>query len=450
MRAGGPPSLPVPDHGSEEAAAALAYGSVRRGAPMRWLRDHARARWWVILVTVLRTILGMAYVLWWPIVVWHKDTWVTPGDIWGTYRSAQIIGFGNLGGIYASGNFLVTFPGVPVLLAPISLLTDALGMSRAYPLPLAHPTAWYLLGPYEMLLSSVPLFALDAIAERLGISRMRRAVLCVFGAAALWNVDVFWGHPEDALSVGLAAYGLLMVAEGRWSAGGWLIGAGLAVQPLVVLVLPAMVVCLGWKHIAGFAVRALAPSVALLATPFIANFRATWGAIWHQPNFPQIDHRTPWTPLAPKLKVQGVAAVAAGPGRLVAVAVAIVLAWCLRRWIRNLAPLIWVAAVMLVLRCLTESVMVAFYIWPTSALALVACALRGRLALSVGGALAVGALCLSNTHLGEWPWWLGVNACLLALLVVGRPRAWRPAGAGDRNLRSDCSNTVLAAPMVSG
>jgi hypothetical protein len=42
-----------------------------------------------------------------------------------------------------------------------------------------------------------------------------------------------------------------------------------------------------------------------------------------QPNFPNLNHRTPWTALAPSIGGHGlVMAVADGPGRLVAIVIA--------------------------------------------------------------------------------------------------------------------------------
>ncbi len=84
------------------------------------------------------------------------------------------------------------------------------------------------------------LFAADAIAERLGATRPKRAVLAAAGAVALWNVSVRWGHPEDAVAVGLLLFGILALSDGRTGRSAWLIGAAVAVQPLVLLALPVV------------------------------------------------------------------------------------------------------------------------------------------------------------------------------------------------------------------
>ena len=59
---------------------------------------------------------------------------------------------------------------------------------------------------------SGPPAAADAIAERLGADRAKRAVLALASAVALWSVSVRWGHPEDAVAVGLLLYAILALS----------------------------------------------------------------------------------------------------------------------------------------------------------------------------------------------------------------------------------------------
>jgi hypothetical protein len=373
-----------------------------------------------VIVTVLLLGTGMAYSLFWAPVIRHEPMWITPFDLWGTYRAAHYIGWGYLGGIYSSGTGLVTFPGVLLLLAPVAMLTGALGLTEAFPRLVLHPTAWPLLGPAEMLVGSVALFASDALAERLGVSRTRRFVLCLAEGAVLWNVLVLWGHPEDALAVGLATYALVMALDGRWTGAGWLFGAAMATQPLVALILPVLLAMGGRRQITGLLLRTFLPVVALMVTPLVAQFHATVNAILDQPNYPRIDHATPWTVLAPTLGGSGKdLAVAAGPGRVLAVLLACALGVWARRWRDRPDLLVWAAALALALRCFTESVMVAFYVWPVLAVGLVAAARAGRWRLVAASGLAVFTTVLSNWRLGEFPWWSSVTVCLLLVLAAG-------------------------------
>ncbi len=217
--------------------------------------SRLRRRAWPLAVTGAFVLLGMTYSLLWAPVVRHHPYWVEPGDLWSTYRAAHYVGWGDLGGVYGAGAGLVTLPGILLLLAPVAMLTGSLGLSESFPKFLVHPSAWLILGPYEMLLSAITLFACDALAERLGASRGRRAVLCVAEAVVLWNVAVMWGHPEDAVALGLALYALVFALDGRWTGAGWLFGAAMVTQPLVLLMFPVMVAFGGRNRILGFSVR---------------------------------------------------------------------------------------------------------------------------------------------------------------------------------------------------
>ena len=75
-------------------------------------------------------------------------------------------------------------------------------------------------------------------------------------------------------------------------------------------------------------------------------------------------------------------AVAAGPGRVVALLAACLLGWWARRWRQRPDLLVWAAAIALALRCLTESVMDSYYVWPTLALGLVLVGRNGAVAPS--------------------------------------------------------------------
>ena len=165
------------------------------------------------------------------------------------------------------------------------------------------------------------LFACDALAERLQVSRQRRVVLSVVEAALLWNVVVWWGHPEDAVAVAFAVYALIFALDKRFVGAGWLFGAAVAFQPLVLLMLPVLLAMAGRRSGPGMAVRSLVPTAALLLVPLIANFRVTLHTLVDQPSSPNFDHATPWTALSPNLGGQGqLLKVAAGPVRILAVA----------------------------------------------------------------------------------------------------------------------------------
>jgi hypothetical protein len=365
---------------------------------------------------------GMAYSLLWGPVVRHQDSWVVSSDIWGAYRSAHFIAWGALGSVYAAGTYVVTFPGILLLFAPLSMLTGGLGMTESFPFITPHPTAWLVLGPYEILVGCTAVFACDALAERLGISPGRRVGLCVAEGVALWPLLVLWGHPEDALALALAVYAMVFALDGRWSGAGWLFGAAVATQPLVVLMLPVLLAMSGKRRAPALLLRSSLPGALLLAVPLAAQFHTTAHVLLAQPNFPRIDHATPWTALAPRLGGTGKdIAVAAGPGRVVALLAACVLGWWARRWRDRPDLLVWAAATALTLRCLTESVMDAYYVWPTLAVGLIVAARMTTWRRTVGIVAALAVTISAQFHFGEWLWWPTVTSGLLVMLLSTFP-----------------------------
>src|SRR5258708_38796224 len=126
------------------------------------------------------------------------------------------------------------------------------------------------------------------------------------------------------------------------------------------------------RRVPGYLARAAAPGALLLAAAAAANGTATVHAVTSQPNWPGVDHPTPWNSLAPHLAG---GAVAAGPARAVTVLVACGCAVVAgRRWraARQAGPwspetlqeVVWWAALALALRAVVAPVMGGFYQWP--------------------------------------------------------------------------------------
>jgi hypothetical protein len=414
------------------------------------IKGRLRRRQWPILATVVTLVAGMTFSLVSTYTVRGLTFWMVPQDIWAAYRSAHYIGWGAYGSIYAAGTSLVTFPAILLLFAPVAMITQGLGLSEDFPYVVPHPTAWLVLGPYEILLSCSALFACDALAERIGVSPARRFWLCVCEAVVLWNVDVVWGHPEDALALALGVYALVAAFDGRWTRVGWLFGVALATQPLVVLMLPVLVGMGRRRQLPGIVARAALPTVLLMIVPFAAHFHDTFHAVFDQPNFPGIDHVTPWTALAPHLGGKGShLVVAAGPGRLVAVALAgLIGIWV---WRRRPGPegIVVAVALALALRCFTESVMVPFYIWPPLAVGLVGAARLGVRRLAAAGVAAAAVTVFADYRWLPWlPWWLVVTGSITIVLICARPPSGTPDGSdvGDRSDMKNRSSSVAEMP----
>jgi hypothetical protein len=369
-----------------------------------------------------------------------RAEWALPYDLWGTLIATTRLLHGNIGGIYAPGTGLISLPGAAVILLPCAALVAALGLSLAIPGPQnLHPAVWLAAGPYEIALCCITLFAADALAEQLGVPFWKRGLLAAASAGILWSVSARWGHPEDAVAVGLLLYAVMAQSRARLGLAGWLAGAAVCVQPLVLLALPVLLAVLPWRRMIPFAVRTAVPSVVLLGAAAIADWHDTYSAVTSQPDSPVINHPTAWTSLAPQLVGQNVAA---GPFRLATIVLACLCALVIRRrWqARNgpaggtrwsaamLTDVLWWVALTLALRSFFEPVMVSYYPWPPMAVVLVAAATLSWPRLVAAGLVAgsLTAAAQGPSH-AVWIWWVPIVAGLVILLALVRPvRTGRP------------------------
>jgi hypothetical protein len=403
----------------------------------RWARWVSR-RMFPLAGSAGLLLVGMFSTTWGPSLLGRTE-WALPYDLWGTLIATTRLAHGDIGGVYAPGTGLISLPGAAVILLPCAALISALGLSLAIPGPHnLHPAVWLLAGPYQIALCCVTLFAADALAERLGVGLAKRGLLAAASAGILWSVSARWGHPEDAVAVGLLLYAAAAQSRGAAGRAGWLAGAAVCVQPLVLLALPVLLAMLPWRRMVPYLVRAALPSAALLAVAAAANWHATYTAVTSQPNSPVINHPTAWTSLAPQLAGHNVAA---GPFRLTTILLACLAAAAIRhRWqarlvdqgparqaqpgwtTAELADVLWWVAVTLALRSFFEPVMVSYYPWPPMAVALIAAATLSWPRLLAAGVLAGGltAAAQGPSH-AVWIWWVPLVAGLVVLLLLSRP-----------------------------
>jgi hypothetical protein len=401
--------------------------------PMPWL---AR-RLFPLLATAGLAAIGMAATIWWGPHLAGRSAWSLPHDLWGTLVAARRLLHGDLGGLYTRPTALVTFPGAAVILVPVAAIIDAARLSFQVPgVQDPHPGVWLIAGPYEIALSAVALFAADAIADHLGVSRPKRALLAAASAVALWSVSVRWGHPEDAVAVGLLVFGILALAKSETGRSAWLIGAAAAVQPLVLLALPVVVMAVEPRRLTGFLARVAAPGALVLGAAAAANWQATVNAVTSQPNSPVVNHPTAWTSFAPHMSD---GAVAAGPARALAILAACGCALVAgRRWRaarhaagwspEMLQELLWWAAVALALRSVFEPVMVAYYLWPALAVALIAASASWPRLVATSLAATTLTFASQVSWRGPWSWWAPMVAGLGLTLFFAR----MPASRGPR------------------
>ena len=418
---------------------------------MGWIRELMRRRAFPLIASAGLIVIGMYTTTWGPALLGRTE-WALPYDLWGTLIATTRLAHGNIGGIYAPPTGLISLPGAAVILVPCAALISALGLSLDIPGPHnLHPDVWLVAGTYQIALCCVTLFAADALAERLGVDFWKRGLLAAASAAILWSVSARWGHPEDAVAVGLLLYAILAQSRGRLGLAGWLAGAAVCVQPLVLLALPVMLAVLPWRRMVPFLVRAALPSVLLLGAVAIANWHDTYRSVTSQPDSPVINHPTVWTSLAPQMAGQNVAA---GPFRLATILLACLCALAVRRHWQSrmslagdasladtgqqettgrdgaawpaplLADVLWWVALTLALRSFFEPVMVSYYPWPPMAVALIAAATLSWTRLFAAGLLAGGltAAAQGPSH-AVWIWWVPIVAGLAVLLAICWPKA---------------------------
>ncbi len=393
-------------------------------------------------------IAGMAYSFWWYPVVHHANFWLTPDDLWSTFRDAHYVIWSGEGHVYNASTNFVTFPGIAVLLSPLAWIQSHFNLSESFPVYLYKPSAWLVLGPADMICGGVLLFPLDALARRLLVPAGRRVLLVFVESALIWPTVAMWGHPEDTLALAFAFGGLLAAFDRRWIRAGAFFALAVAFQPLVLLMFPIVLSFIPLKKWpALFGIVAL-PSVLLLVPPLIQEWGPTTSAIFKQPNFPALDHPTPWLALAPVLQKSGFGyigklhyvlshgkrilvyglvkahhgeVVAAGPGRIISLVLACAIGLWIARRKPSLITVVWWTAAALSLRCLFECVMDPYYLLPALGLALVVASGLNPRRWSLAILSAAFCTWCSYFHTGEWKYYILVMGSLLLALAFSWP-----------------------------
>ena len=385
---------------------------------------HTRRFVWPSLLTLATCASGMAYSIWWPAVVRHNSRyWTTPGDFWSTIRAAHYVGWGGLSWVYSSRAVFVTLPGFATVLSPFAILGTRLGLTESAPgIYLPNPQIWLLVGPIALLLSGVALFGLDALAIRLGVGQTSRRALLVAEAVLLWPATAIWGHPEDAVAIGLLGLALVAVWDGRWAVAGWLLGAAIAMQLLVLLAVPVFIGIAGARKAGPLLARAtILPGFFAIAV-LVPNFHRSLSTLTKQPTFPLIDHPTPWVHFSPRLAPH---VVAAGPSRLLAATVALGAGWLARRWRDNPAMVMYALAAVFAARCVFESVMVPYYVMPMVCVAVLVSFVNGWIRRLMTITAALGLTIATFYRVGEWPYYVQMTGLLAITLALAHPRSPR-------------------------
>ena len=349
---------------------------------------------------------------------WGHFEAITPGDLWGLGGSSWALAHVQFGHIYTNPGALTSPPAFEIVLAPVLLFAQMVGLTAHF--PGGHPLAlWLLLGPVVLLIASPALFAIDAVARSWNFPDGSRLALALVSALGVANVAGIWGHPEDCVSLALVVWAALAIDRHPDTGGGrraaWLLGLVIAFQPLAILGVAPVLARLGWRSIAKISWRLLLPSLVVLIPPLIAQPALTRFVLVKQPFLPVAISFTPLTHLAP---VIGPGTDGGGPTRLVALLLSsgLAIAVCRRR--HDLQTVLTMTAIAFVLRVLFETELCWYYLWPVAALCLVLSARRGLSHLGVCSAALAATIVLGNHnavhHIALW--WPALMASLAAML----------------------------------
>jgi len=351
----------------------------------------------------------------------------TPGDLWSLARSSSVILQGHFSEIYLRHGALTSPPALEVALVPVMALGQVVGLSPHLHVSGEPLSMWFLLGPASVLMASTVLFALDAVARQWRFSEQSRLVLALVGAVGVGNVVQWWGHPEDCVSVALVVWAALTMdragtAGARRAA--WLLGLGIAFQPLALLAVVPVLARLSWRDAGRQIWRLALPSLVVLLPPLLAEPHRTLFVIVRQPFQTAYISLTPLTGLANHLApgLDG-----GGYTRLAAIVISAVLALVVCRRCPGLPVVMGMTAVAFFARVLLETEMNWYYLWPVPALCLLLAMRRSGMRFGLcAGALAV-SIVLGDRRVHEIAvWWPALMATVVLMLLSAAPppRRW--------------------------
>jgi hypothetical protein len=343
---------------------------------------------------------------------------------------------------------LTSPPAFEFVLAPILLFAQMVGLAAHFPgsSPLG---LWLVLGPAALLIASPALFAVDAVARSWHLNDRTRLALALVSALGVANVAGVWGHPEDCVAVALVLWAALAMERPLGGGGrraAWLLGLGIAFQPLAILGVLPVLARLDWRSFAKVSWRLALPSLLVLIPPLIAQPRLTRFVLVNQPIYPKAVSFTPLTHFAP---VIGPGIDGGGPTRLVALLLGAGLAIVVCRRRHDLPTVLMMTAIAFSLRVLFETELVWYYLWPVAAVCLILAARRGFSHLVVCSVALFATIVLGNhgaVH-NISLWWPGLMVSLAVVLgstagTVGLHRAHRSATTRTSTTETLVGNSV--------
>ena len=402
---------------------------------MRRLSSWVDERSAPVAATAIVVAAGLAYTIVWTALSRHG--WQSVSDLWNSAEIGLAVGHGHWAAVYGPGSQIDSPPGFEYVLAPFMALGHGLGLRTPAEIHHGYFGFWLCLAAFATLSASSVLFALDAIARRWGFSDARRLALSVVTGIGVGSAVVFWGHPEDCLSLALVLWAALAV-ERDGSAGlaraGWLLGFAVALQPLALLAVAPVVARFGWRALPGVTCRIAVPSVIVVLPELLADRARTLHQIVDQPFLPRDESSTPFSHVARDL---GHGMYSGGTLRLVATIAAVALGWLACRHRHDLQTVLFVMALAFTIRVALESELLGFYFFPVIAICLLLTMRTGWTRFEWCTALALACIALGNRREHAIAlWWPAIIATTVAMVALAYAGTSDPTAdrAGVRRL----------------
>lgn len=408
-----------------------------------------------MLLGCLAAAALFAWSVWWAPLVHGISWWIVSADTWFAPTAAIYVGHGAFQEVYLGSPNYFALPLSAVLLAPVVRLGQALGLVNGYPYVLPKPTMWLVVGPFTLLLGTVPV-ALAARAAAWGAGVRKR--LWLLQAAALVIVSYpcgFWGHFEDSLATTFLLLAVKFHADRRHTLAALLLGVACCSKQWAVLALPFLLLTAPQGRRMRVAALAVGLPLLLALEPLLAFPHQTLRALLLQPT----PNLTALQDVHTSLLVH-LGRAADRVGRLAALASAAVVGW----WTCRRRPHLWLVglAVALLVRPLLEPYLLGYYLAPGMlVLALAATVHRGRVEAWVLAVFASPVIWATPDATGSnLAWWAGelvlLGVAAFACFRIFAPRS-EPArlrvhtgGSGAADGSAPAEGSYLAREPLPG
>jgi hypothetical protein len=198
--------------------------------------------------------------------------WFYPADVWSIVDAGRDVWHGALGYVYqGAANGSYALPLSFVLIAPASGLIDHFGLVEGAPFPVAHPSAWLVVGPYTLMFGIVVMHAARRLAWELGV-RHRLWVVQVLTAVVVLFPTYYWGHFEDAIALAFVMYAVRRMLRQEYVMAALLLSVAVSAKQWVIPLIPLIV----FSAPPGRRLRCLVAACALSAAFATLVFGADW------------------------------------------------------------------------------------------------------------------------------------------------------------------------------